>query len=80
MSGKRKIIRAATVPTSLETFLDGAFGSLMERYDLVLLSSPGVELDRMGAAHGATERCGGVAPPDYGVCQRAATHGSLHDS
>lgn len=52
MSGKRKIIRAATVPTSLETFLDGAFGSLMERYDLVLLSSPGVELDRMGAAHG----------------------------
>ncbi len=52
MKGKRKIIRAATVPTSLETFLDGAFGSLMERYDLVLLSSPGVELDRMGAAHG----------------------------
>ena len=53
MKGKRKIIRAATVPTSLETFLDGALGALMERYDLVLLSSPGAELDRMGERHGA---------------------------
>ena len=52
MGGKRKIIRAATVPTSLETFLDGAFEALMERYDLVLLSSPGAELDRLGERHG----------------------------
>lgn len=52
MGGKRKIIRAATVPTSLETFLDGAFEALMGRYDLVLLSSPGAELERMGERHG----------------------------
>lgn len=45
---KKKIIRASTVPMSLESFLDGTFGTLMERYELVLVSSPDPEL---GALH-----------------------------
>ena len=45
---KKKIIRSATVPMSLESFLDGTFGPLMERYELVLVSSPDPEL---GALH-----------------------------
>lgn len=45
---KKKIIRASTVPMSLESFLEGTFEPLMDRYELVLLSSPDREL---GALH-----------------------------
>ena len=45
---KKKIIRASTVPMSLESFLEGTFEPLMERYELVLVSSPDREL---GALH-----------------------------
>ena len=49
---KRKIIRSATVPMSLESFLDGTIRPLMERYELVLVSSPDPELEALHRAHG----------------------------
>lgn len=51
-TNKPKLIRTSTVPTSLQTFLDGSFGPLMERYDLVLVSSPGSELDCLHERYG----------------------------
>lgn len=56
---KNKIIRAATVPTSLQVFLAGSMGALMERYEVVLLASPGEELEAMRQACG----CRVVAVP-----------------
>lgn len=50
--GKFKIIRSATVPLSLKTFLNGSVESLMNKYDLVLLSSPGKELDDLHNKYG----------------------------
>lgn len=49
---KRKIIRSATVPMSLESFLDGTFGLLMDRYELVLVSSPDPELGALYEKYG----------------------------
>lgn len=43
-SPKKKIIRAATIPLSLKTFLEGSIEELKKKYDLVLLSSPNKEL------------------------------------
>ena len=46
MSGMRhKLIRTATVPGSLKSFLDGSIETMNERFELILLSSPGKELD-----------------------------------
>lgn len=47
-----KLIRAATVPTSLATFLEGNLEELQKCFDLVLLSSPGEELAALHAQHG----------------------------
>ena len=44
-STKHKLIRSATVPGSLESFLDGSIETMKDRFELVLLSSPGKELD-----------------------------------
>ena len=44
MSSKPKIIRACTVPMSV-IFVTGMLPELQERYEVVLLSSPGHELD-----------------------------------
>lgn len=48
----QKLIRTSTVPTSLKTFLNGSFEALMEKYDLVLVSSPGKELDELRDKYG----------------------------
>lgn len=47
-----KIIRTATVPMSLSTFLEGAIEPLMEKYELVLVSSPDKELEELHAQYG----------------------------
>ena len=44
MKTKVKLIRTSTVPTSLKTFLSGSLCLLMDRYELVLVSSPGSAL------------------------------------
>ncbi len=48
---KKKIIRSATIPLSLKTFLNGYIEPLKEKYDLVLLSSPGKELSELHEMH-----------------------------
>ena len=45
MNGKKKIIRTATVPLSLDLFCRGLLKDLNTRYDIVALSSPQPELD-----------------------------------
>ena len=45
ISDKLKIIRAATVPQSLDTFCRGMLNRLNEKYEVVALSSPGEEMD-----------------------------------
>lgn len=52
MAKKIKLIRTSTVPTSLKTFLAGSVEPMMERYDLVLVSSPDKELDEMHRQYG----------------------------
>lgn len=52
MANKLKLIRTSTVPTSLKTFLAGTIEPLMERYDLVLVSSPDEELDELHEQYG----------------------------
>lgn len=49
---KYKLLRSSTVPASLLTFLEGTIETMQERYDLVLLSSPGQELDEMQKKYG----------------------------
>ena len=46
-----KIIRACTVSMSL-TFLEGMLEELCKRYEVVLLSSPGVEMEQAKEKHG----------------------------
>lgn len=48
----QKLIRTSTIPTSLKTFLNGSFEALREKYDLVLVSSPGKELDELREKYG----------------------------
>lgn len=43
MKSKLKIIRATTVPMSLNAFCNGMLKELSEKYEVVALSSPGVE-------------------------------------
>ena len=47
MIPKKKIIRTATVPLSLDLFCRGLFRELSSRYEIVALSSPQPELDRI---------------------------------
>lgn len=49
---KQKLIRTSTIPASLKTFLAGSFETLMERYELVLVSSPDKELDELHEQYG----------------------------
>ena len=44
MKNKTKIIRATTVPMSLDAFCNGMLKELSEKYEVVALSSPGPEL------------------------------------
>lgn len=44
---KKKIIRATTVPLSLKVFLNGCIEPLKEKYELVLVSSPGKEMEEL---------------------------------
>ncbi len=47
-----KIIRSSTVPQSLATFCRGVLQELSRKYDVVGLSSPGEELDRLSEQEG----------------------------
>ena len=50
-----KIIRATTVPESLDSFCRGMLKMLSEKYEVVALSSPGIEMQTigtMGFVHG----------------------------
>ncbi len=49
---KKKIIRAATVPQSLDVFCKGMLKELSEKYEVVALSSPGEPLDRVRGREG----------------------------
>lgn len=49
---KIKIIRATTVPQSLDTFCKGMLNELSMRYDVIGLSSPGSELDIVASREG----------------------------
>lgn len=49
---KKKIIRASTVPQSLEVFCKGMLKELSEKYEVVALSSPGEPLDRVREREG----------------------------
>ena len=48
MAFKRKIIKASTVPVSLDTFCRGQLKELSSQYEVVALSSSGRELDELG--------------------------------
>lgn len=52
MQMKIKLIRTSTVPTSLTSFLNGVFEVLMGNYELLLVSSPGKELDELHNRYG----------------------------
>ena len=49
---KKKIIRATTVPMSLNAFCKGMLKELSEKYEVVGLSSPGNDLDIVGEREG----------------------------
>lgn len=49
---KIKIIRSSTVPTSLVSFLEVSIKDLKSRYNLVLVSSPGKDLDYLRDKYG----------------------------
>ena len=49
---KMKLIRSSTVPISLKTFLQGSIEPLMNKYELVLLSSPDKVLDELHLTYG----------------------------
>jgi len=55
MSDKKKIIRATTVPMSLEAFCNGMLKELSEDYEVVALSSPGLEMRTIAEREGV--RC-----------------------
>lgn len=52
MQKKKKIIRATTVPTSLETFCKDTLRELNQRYEVVAVSSPLPELDVVATREG----------------------------
>ena len=49
---KKKIIRASTVPESLDTFCRGILNELSNEYEVVAVSSPGDALDRVKQREG----------------------------
>lgn len=49
---KPKIIRATTVPSSLDTFCKGMLKEMLEKYDVVAMSSPGEELEKVAKREG----------------------------
>ena len=49
---KKKIIRATTVPISLNAFCKGMLRELSEKYEVVAVSSPGEDLDIVGEREG----------------------------
>ncbi len=49
---KIKIIRSTTVPRSLSTFCNGLLSKLSEKYEVIGLSSPGVDLDEVARREG----------------------------
>lgn len=49
---KKKIIRASTVPQSLDVFCKGMLKELSEKYEVIALSSPGEPLDRVREREG----------------------------
>ena len=49
---KKKIIRASTVPQSLDVFCKGMLKELSEKYEVVALSSPGEPLERVREREG----------------------------
>lgn len=52
MSERKKIIRATTVPTSLETFCKDVLKELSETYDVLAVSSPGADLEFVARREG----------------------------
>lgn len=52
MSERKKIIRATTVPTSLETFCKDMLRELSENYDVLAVSSPGDNLELVAKREG----------------------------
>ena len=49
---KKKIIRVSTVPCSLDSFLEGFLKRLSEDYEVIALSSPEPELEKVGMREG----------------------------
>lgn len=49
---KKKIIRATTVPVSLTSFCSGLLKDLSEQYEVIALSSPGIELAQIHQTDG----------------------------
>lgn len=49
---KKKVLRIATVPISLNLLLQGQLRMLNEDYEMVAVSSPGKDLDEVGAREG----------------------------
>lgn len=49
---KKKIIRATTVPISLDVFCKGMLKELSQQYEVVAMSSPGEALDRVAEREG----------------------------
>ena len=49
---KVKIIRATTIPMSLNVFCNGMLSELNKKYDVVALSSPGSELEEVSKREG----------------------------
>ncbi len=52
MSERKKIIRATTVPTSLETFCKDVLRELSETYEVLAVSSPGADLEFVARREG----------------------------
>jgi glycosyltransferase involved in cell wall biosynthesis len=52
MSKRIKIIRATTVPMSLDTFCKGMLKELSQKYEVIALSSPGEELEMVAEREG----------------------------
>ena len=52
MVGKKKIIRTATIPLSLDLFCRGLFRDLSGQYEIIALSSPQPELDKIREREG----------------------------
>lgn len=52
MQKRKKIIRASTVPQSLNTFCRGVLNELSREYEVVAVSSPGKDLDELAHREG----------------------------